>query len=181
MATERLSEDMAARLTAAWPDVCADVADGKMLGHALKSRGFSRETARAFRALNAEAARALAEAQRDATDALFEQLHETIHNPDLDPQVMRTRANSLQWAIEKRDPDRFGARTNIDARVRGTLDMREVLTLADARLVALTVKRAPLVLEAPGPRELSGSTSDEGASATTTTTCASEASLSSLM
>lgn len=178
----KLSEDMAARLESAWPDICANVADGKMLGPVLRARGFSREAARAYRASNPDAARTLAEAQRDATDALFEQLHETIHSPDLDPQVMRTRANSLQWAIEKRDPDRFGARTNIDARVRGTLDMREVLTLADARLVALTVKRAPLVLEAPGPRDLSGRPSEERSDeAREHNTSASEASLDSLM
>jgi hypothetical protein len=144
----KITEAELARIGAAWEDVCARVADGGTLKAALAHHQITRHSAGLYRASNPEARAQLEQAQRECVEALFDELQETIHRTDIDPSIQRTRVNSLQWQIEKRDPDRFGPRTNIDHKVRGALVLTDILAAADARLAALAHRRAPLIIDA---------------------------------
>jgi terminase small subunit-like protein len=75
------------------------------------------------------------DALRDSADSLFDEALQTARDSKLDSRHARVKCAVLQWAAEKRDPDRYAPRSKHDLTVK-TLDLSPILARAEARLAA---------------------------------------------
>ncbi|TFH48661.1 MAG: hypothetical protein E4H01_05915 [Lysobacterales bacterium] len=138
--THRIGPEKRARAAAAWPDILQQLATGATVLDACKAHGLERGHLWAYRADNPDLRQQWNDAMRDSADALFDEALDTARNSQLDSRHARNKCNVLQWAAEKRDPDRYAPRSRHDLTVR-TLDLSPILLRAEQRLaLARTVE-----------------------------------------
>ena len=139
----RIGAEVRERCAAAWDDVLARIVAGQTVGEACAAHGLERGWLWAYRVDSHDLREAWREALRDSADALFDEAVETARNSRLDSRHARVKCNVLQWAAEKRDPDRYAPRSKHDLTVK-TLDLSPILLRAEQRL-ALAQSTARIV------------------------------------
>lgn len=143
MPNDRIGPELRARIAAAWPEVCAEVAAGGHVGNAYAARGFTRGNAAAFLAENRDARVMWEEAREQSADSFFDQMQEIANNPGPDPKSARVKLDALRWLAGKRNPRYYGERTALDVNVK-TIDLTKTIEAAQARLAAA---RDPLLAD----------------------------------
>ena len=129
----RIGAETAAKCAAAWPDVLARLNDGETVKAICASLELTPNMLWAFRAAEPDRRQAWEDAMRDSAMALVDEAMDTARNDDIDPNRARVRCNVLQWAAEKRDPERYAQRSRHDVNVK-SLDLTPILERAEARL-----------------------------------------------
>jgi len=140
----RISDATREKCASAWQDALARVAAGETTARVLKPYGLTTQCMWAYRAQDKELRDQWHRAIMESADALADEALDAVRNPDIDPKRARVMAGALQWAAEKRNPDRYAPRTHGTLDVR-TLDLRPIMAAAEARLAA---SRRGLVVEA---------------------------------
>ena len=131
--TTRISAETRAKCAAAWPLILAEIAGGETVQKACEAHGLTRGMLWAYRADDEALRTAWNDALRDSADSLFDEALETARNSGLDSRHARVKVAALQWAAEKRDPDRYAPRSKHDLTVK-TLDLNPILQRAEQRL-----------------------------------------------
>lgn len=129
----RIGPELRAKIAAAWPAVCAAVADGGHVGNTYAAHGFTRGQAAAFLASDPEARRAWEEAREQSADTFFDQMLDIANNPGPDPKDARVRFDTLRWIAGKRNPRYYGEKAQLDVNVK-TVDLTAVIAQANDRL-----------------------------------------------
>lgn len=131
----RISAETREKCAAAWPLILAEIAGGATVADACQAHGLTRGMLWAYRADDEALRTAWNDALRDSADSLFDEALETARNSRLDSRHARVKCAVLQWAAEKRDPDRYAPRSKHDLTVK-TLDLSPILQRAEQRLAA---------------------------------------------
>jgi hypothetical protein len=155
----RISEDTAQRIAAAWHAILDAIASGKQVNHTLEAHGISRGMIRAFISADPER-RAEWEAAREASADAFMDLaleHAMAAIPQADAAHARTRIDTLKWAARIRNPHAYSDKQQLDVTVK-TFDMTQIIADANKRLAG----RVPRILE-HAPRALEHREEDEKA------------------
>lgn len=153
----RIADETRARITAAWPDILADIASGSLVKDAHNSRGFSRQQISAYILESAERRREWDEAREMSADAFYDEALEIARNPfeevkysatgellekpliiRADSAHARTRIDTLKWAARIRNPRQYSDKSSIDLNVK-TVDLTAIIRDANARLAASQV------------------------------------------
>ena len=145
--TTRISEQTRAKCAVAWPDVLARISAGETVTDACKAHSLERQHFWAYRAGSEDLRTAWNDALRDSADALFDEALETARSSKLDSRHARVKCAVLQWAAEKRDPDRYAPRSKHDLTVK-TLDLSPILARAEARLAASRIIEGEVIMPA---------------------------------
>jgi len=127
----RISEETAARVAIAWPDILAAIALGSTIKAACAPHGLTANELWAFRSASADRRREWNDARTASADSFLEQILETINNRLLDPAHARVRVDALKWAAAKRNPDHYSDRQNLH--VTQSVDLRPALEAAAQR------------------------------------------------
>ena len=166
MANQRISEDTRARITQAWPDLCARLAAGELVSDVLKSLGISDTMKRAYLASELDARKEWDDAREASADAFMDEAMrvargepipnnngEPIDTRARDPQANRLHVDSLKWAARIRNPRAYSDKQTLDVNVR-TVDLTRIISEANARLAAREAGRVieGVVLPALLPR-----------------------------
>jgi hypothetical protein len=142
-----MSPEAVALVESAIDDIFDRIADGQTLESACAVHNLSRRQLRRYIVANPEAGVAYDRAREAQTEALFDQLQDTIANSSMDPRFQANRIKALTWIIEKRDPAKYGQRASIEHTIR-TPDMAAALAIADKNQQELLARRAALALPA---------------------------------
>lgn len=133
--TTRIGPELAALIAAAWPAVCAEVAEGAHVGDTYKKHRFTRGQAAAFLASDIDARRRWEEAREQSADTFFDRMLALANSPKADPKSTRAEFEILKWIAGKRNPRYYGERAHLDLNVR-TVDLTRIISDAQARLAA---------------------------------------------
>lgn len=138
--TSRISADTAARIAAAWPDILAGLASGRLVRDVLKDAGLTADMLRAYKAASAEARTQWDDAREQSADAFMDEALEVANNDKADPAHARVKIDTLKWAARIRNPRLYGDKAQLDVNVR-TVDLTRIIEAANARLAAAQAGR----------------------------------------
>lgn len=139
MAT-RISPETAARVAAAWPDILERIAAGESVGSAAEAHNLTRHELYAYRAGTPELVGAWYDAMKESADAFTDGMVAVITGEVRDAKAARVKLTGLQWLAEKRDPERYGQRSQVNLNVK-TVDLTRIISDANARLIAAQQRR----------------------------------------
>jgi leucyl aminopeptidase (aminopeptidase T) len=140
----RISEETAQRIAAAWPAILDAIASGKQVNHTLEAAGISRGMVRAFISADPERRVQWDDAREASADAFMDQaMQEAMATiPKDDAAHVRTRIDTLKWAARIRNPRAYAEKTQHEHTVKN-YDMTQILKDANTRLAG----RAYRILE----------------------------------
>ena len=151
MAT-RISEETAARIAAAWPDLLDQLAAGEVMAPHYARHKVSADQVRVWRVAGGpERAQEWDTAREQSADAYLDRIIQIADNPGSDSGSARVRIDALRWLASKRNPRAYSDKSTVDVNVR-TVDLTSIIQDANARLAAAQVGR---IIDAQViPREL---------------------------
>ena len=133
MAEARIGPELRAKIKAAWPVICAAVAEGGHVGNTYAAHGITRGQAAAFLAGDPDAREQWEEAREQSADSFFDQAQEIASNPGVDSKSARVKLDALRWLAGKRNPRYYGDKSTLDVNVK-TIDLTRTIAEANARL-----------------------------------------------
>ena len=139
MAT-RISEETAARIAQAWPDLIAAVAGTGRIDHACSAAGLSTDQVRVYRMARPDAEKEWQTAREQSADYYADQVAAIADNPGADSGTARVRMDAYRWLAAKRNPKAYNDKSTVDVNVR-TVDLTRIIQDANARLAAAQAGR----------------------------------------
>ena len=132
----RISDETAARIAAAWPDLLDALAAGQVMAPVYAAAGLSADMVRCWRRLDSAREKDWDTAREQSADALADMALEVAYNDKVDPAHARVRIDTLKWAAAKRNPRAYSDKATLDVNVR-TVDLTRIIEAANARLAAV--------------------------------------------
>jgi hypothetical protein len=132
-----LSDEVRARIVAAWPDMLASIAAGELVMTALAAHGLNRKQVSRYILSNPAARQEWEEARETSADAFMDEAM-TEARRDVDKELaqhVRTRIDTLKWAARIRNPRLYSDKSQVDVNVK-TVDLTAIIRDAQARLEA---------------------------------------------
>lgn len=140
MAT-RISEETAARIAAAWPDLLDQFAAGEVMAPHYARHGVTADQVRVWRVAGGPLrAQEWDAAREQSADAYADKVAEVANNPGPDSGSARVRMDAYRWLAAKRKPAAYSDKAQLDVNVR-TVDLTRIIEAANARLAAAQAGR----------------------------------------
>jgi hypothetical protein len=138
MAT-RISEETAARIERAFPDLLDALAAGEVMAPHYAKAKVSADQVRVWRVAVPERLAAWDAARQQSADAYADMILDVANNHK-DSNSARVRIQALQWLAARRDPKVYADSSKITHEVR-TVDLTAIILAANARLAAAQTGR----------------------------------------
>ena len=133
MADCRIGDETRQRIRAAWPELMAQIAEGKPIGATVRAMGFTGGEMRAYRATEPGADADWQRAKEESAEYFFEEAQSIASNPGDDAKAARVRLQALMWLAAKRNPRAYSDKSTVDVNVK-TIDLTRTIAEANARL-----------------------------------------------
>lgn len=139
MAT-RISEETAARIEAAWPDLLDQLAAGEVMAPHYARHGLTADQVRVWRVREDQRSKEWDAAREQSAEAYADRVAEIIDNTGADSGIARVKIDGLKWLASKRNPRVYSDKSQVDVNVR-TVDLTRIIQDANARLAAARAGR----------------------------------------
>ena len=143
MAT-RISDETAARIEKAWPDLLDQLAAGEVMAPHYARHAVSADQVRVWRVREQGRSVEWDAAREQSAEAYADQVAEIINKPGADSGIARVKIDGLKWLASKRNPRGYSDRVDHNVTVR-TIDLTRIIEAANARLASARVIEAEVL------------------------------------